>query len=93
MNNQKFFNGPFKTKYPPCNPIHFEPPKLNNIKPDSILLFNSGPFNVKHNPCLPIHFQPPKNTPIEIKKLKPWMPNPNKSHYLFLLDSQKLKII
>jgi len=25
--NDPFFNGPFKIKYEPCNPIHFEPPK------------------------------------------------------------------
>jgi len=24
---EPFFNGPFKIKYEPCNPIHFEPPK------------------------------------------------------------------
>jgi hypothetical protein len=80
MNNKKqWLLGPFKSNFPVCNPVHFQPPIDKPVKKIQPLERSNIPY-VK------------KTTPKNVSK-PPWREAGNKSRELFIYETNKLTII
>ena len=80
MNNKKqWLLGPFKSNFPVCNPIHFEPPINKPIK--------------KIQPLERTNISYVKKNTITNVSTPPWREAGNKSRELYMFETNKLTII